>query len=468
MQRVARANRVWPAQLVDPGRAHPAGLEKAKLQECAETQRQALNAAGDQPAERRLGGSLGIGMKGLRVEGSGEIDDHAFADGYVGADETIARPEIFEIHLGHARLSYAGEAPGRPGEVAIELLDPSADRGGVGSRGGVAAPLPAGSSPSSRRHPLPSAVTRRTLAVTRRGRVSRISRKYFVKRIEQAEHPRSPARDGGLPWQHILRIADTRLQENGEDNVICILRTVTADERLFCKQLFQRHASGVEFLSPAFAFAPGLLDRHAQLGLARSHKVIAIFRAKTMDEIREYYLAQGWVKSGISPSIDESRHGTACGSAKQRESIGKSVFKIGRNIPGVVHHSFIIDQNRDEPLSAQFLDHCDIGEPRRSVFYVQLLVRECIADAPREGTGPASFVTNALVHYQLHGPPARDGLRPPPPGLTGKSVPTEQLFLTRVVQLLLNANVRFAQAERRKSADRDGKTATAHGGVSMC
>jgi hypothetical protein len=68
---------------------------------------------------------------------------------------------------------------------------------------------------------------------------------------------------------------------------------MTSDELLFSEKPLKRQASHLEFLSPARAITADLIDRHAELSLARTKKIVAIFRTKALDEVRENEHAQG-------------------------------------------------------------------------------------------------------------------------------------------------------------------------------
>lgn len=59
--------------------------------------RNGVEAAGNQPAVRRIRRGVGIQVEGLRVELEGEVDDRGFGESEAAAHEAVAGGEVVEV-----------------------------------------------------------------------------------------------------------------------------------------------------------------------------------------------------------------------------------------------------------------------------------------------------------------------------------------------------------------------------------
>jgi len=106
-ERVPRAHRLEPAQLVDAARPHARHVVDEAAHEQSHEERGGVPAAGDQPAVDRLFGRFNAGMERLRVEPARELEDLLLADDLLAQLEHLTFAEVLQI-AGHARHSTPG------------------------------------------------------------------------------------------------------------------------------------------------------------------------------------------------------------------------------------------------------------------------------------------------------------------------------------------------------------------------
>src|SRR5712671_4764863 len=82
--------------------------------------------------------------------------------------------------------------------------------------------------------------------------------------------------------------------------------------------------------------------------------------------------------------------------------IGKPVFQITSDVPGIVDHPVAVAQNRHHVLAAQRTDLRNIGEADEAEFDRYALMSERIADPPGERTRPTVVMAEPLIHDETH------------------------------------------------------------------
>ena len=90
-----------------------------------------------------------------------------------------------------------------------------------------------------------------------------------------------------------------------------------------------------------------------------------------------------------------------CNPAR-RAMIGKPVFQITSDGPGIVDHPVALAQDRHHVLAAQRADRRNIGEADQAEFDRHALMGERIADPPGERTRPTVAMAEALIHDEAH------------------------------------------------------------------
>src|SRR5262249_60295625 len=115
---------------------------------------------------------------------------------------------------------------------------------------------------------------------------------------------------------------------------------------------------------------------------AAASEIVVIFRCETPDKIREDEAAKREIEHVVRPLVDEARGAPGNLVAKEGRLVGKAVFEVGRDLPGVVYDRRAIDDDGHEVLAAEPFDGVDIGEARGAILDVYLLVGEGVADAP--------------------------------------------------------------------------------------
>src|SRR5215470_17457151 len=134
VERVAGPHRLEPAQLVEAGRAHAAGAEDAGLENHAESERQRLETAGDEPAVVARFRRLDVDVERLRVVAHGEIDDQALRERDARRHHALAALEIVEVAVRHRELLQASAAAmASPSSCVLALPPRSGVFGAFGS-----------------------------------------------------------------------------------------------------------------------------------------------------------------------------------------------------------------------------------------------------------------------------------------------------------------------------------------------
>src|SRR5262245_9268385 len=230
-----------------------------------------------------------------------------------------------------------------------------------------------------------------------------VARKLVGEVVEEADHPGAPLSKGGAGRDDIPGTAETRPLKYREHQIVAVARLGASDEWLLSEQSLKRQARGVELDLPSRPISGCVLEALPQRLLARASEIVVILRCETPDKVRVDQAAQRKVEHVIRPQTYEARGAPGNRVSKQGRLVGKTVFEIARDLPGVVNDLRAIGDDGHEVLPAKPLDGVNVGEAYGAILDVYALVGERVADAPRKGARAPAFETDTLVHDDRHG-----------------------------------------------------------------
>jgi len=91
-------------------------------------------------------------------------------------------------------------------------------------------------------------------------------------------------------------------------------------------------------------------------------------RRQAKDEIGRNQSPDNRTKRFRRPVVDEACESTPGLPAKQRRAVGKPVFEIARDVPGIVNDPVAAAEDRHHVLTTQGSDRLDIGEADETEF----------------------------------------------------------------------------------------------------
>jgi len=208
----------------------------------------------------------------------------------------------------------------------------------------------------------------------------RVPRELVGEPIEELDHPGAPLSKCCSRRDDVSGTAEARPLKDREHQIVAVAWLGACDEWLLGEQSLQRQACRVKLGLPSRAIGGCLLEALPQHLLARASEIFVIFGCKTPDKIRVDQAAKSKIEDVIRPKVDEARGATRDLISKEGRLVGKAVFEVGRDLPGVVNDFRIIDDDGHEVLSAEPLDGVNIGEAHGAIFDVDAFVGEGVAD----------------------------------------------------------------------------------------
>src|SRR5262245_8280888 len=164
-----------------------------------------------------------------------------------------------------------------------------------------------------------------------------VARELVGEAVEEADHPGAPISKCSAGRNDIPGTAEARPLKNREHEIVAVARFGSSNVGLLSKQSLKRQACGVELGLPFWPVGACLLGSLPECLLARASEIFVIFGCEAPDKIRVDERAQRQVEHVVRPHVDETRGPPGNRVAKQGRLVGKAVFKIGRDLPGIVH-----------------------------------------------------------------------------------------------------------------------------------
>ena len=125
--------------------------------------------------------------------------------------------------------------------------------------------------------------------------------------------------------------------EDREHQIVAVARLGARDEGLLGEQSLKRQARSVELGLPPLPIGGCRLEALPKRLSRASSEIFVILGCKTQDKVRVDEAAKRGIEHVVRPKVDEAR-GVAGGLvSKEGWLVGKAVFEVGRDLPGVVY-----------------------------------------------------------------------------------------------------------------------------------
>ena len=219
--------------------------------------------------------------------------------------------------------------------------------------------------------------------------------------VVKADHTRPPGAQRRVlvaRTENILRSADARPLEDGEDDIINISRHTSSQKRLLSERSLKRATCFCEGKG-GFMVSGCILQGSAELSFPGSPEIFPVAGIETPDEIRGNQSPDRRMQHGVRPEVYQTGRSAADFRSKQRRPIREAVLQMTGNRPAIVNNTVTVLQDRHKLLSAQGPNALHIRETCPSDLRVQAFVGERVAYAPGKRADTTSLQPNPLMKY---------------------------------------------------------------------
>ena len=219
--------------------------------------------------------------------------------------------------------------------------------------------------------------------------------------VVKADHTRPPGAQRRVlvaRTENILRSADARPLEDGEDDIINISRHTSSQKRLLSERSLKRATCFCEGKG-GFMVSGCILQGSAELSFPGSPEIFPVAGIETPDEIRGNQSPDRRMQHGVRPEVYQTGRSAADFRSKQRRPIREAVLQMRGNRPAIVNNTVTVLQDRHKLLSAQGPNALHIRETCLSDLRVQAFVGERVVYAPGKRADTTSLQPNPLMKY---------------------------------------------------------------------